>query len=302
MAERLADTNTNPAKHSSYRLTDSGLLVPPSLPSADSNGHSHSYEAFTNRAFYVAMDKATIKLAPRASKVMDVAAGVGAMTKLYLEAGKLPFDGMLVAVDIDKTAVEAMKQKFANDPRIEVEEGPAEKLPAKDNSVDLVIIGNAIHLTDVPSTLAEAYRVLAPGGTLVVSSAYTKDHAYPLDGSGLWKRLAVGAIRNVKDQGFKPEHPKDYLNYDVADYMSMMEEAGFSEVSKPLLPVAMMDRKDVIAICEYNDFAEGSLPGVPTEIAIEALTKSAVDQFNRLEETETPPYFPRGWMLVKATK
>lgn len=309
MTERLLNLSPKSTTSPRYTETQSGLLAPHHVVLPDSNGNGHSYEGFTNRDFYVAIDKATIRLAPSAARVMDVAAGVGAMTNLYLKAEKLPSDGMIVAVDIDETAVEAMKTKFANEPRVAVEVGTAENLPAKDKTVDLVIIGNAIHLTDVPETLAEAYRVLAPGGSLVVSSAYTKDFAMPsfdcagetIDSKRQWTKLAIEAIKDVKRQGQVPGHPINYLNYEVKDYVEMMQEVGF-KTEKPLLPVAMMGKDDVIAICEYKDFAEGSLPGVPLDMAVSALRDSANKEFDRLKNDEKPAYFPRGWMLLKAVK
>lgn len=52
----------------------------------------------------------------------------------------------------------------------------AEKLPIKDNSFDLVISYSAIdHLDDYKNFIKESYRILKPGGQLLVSSHLDKD-------------------------------------------------------------------------------------------------------------------------------
>lgn len=98
-------------------------------------------------------------LAPGRS-VVDVAAGTGKLTRL------------LVASGADVLAVEpvpAMRAALAAAvPSVVVLDGTAEALPLADATVDAVTVAQAFHWFDQPAALAEAARVLRPGGTLAL--------------------------------------------------------------------------------------------------------------------------------------
>jgi SAM-dependent methyltransferase len=80
-----------------------------------------------------------------ARRVADVGAGTGKLTRSLLARG------------LEVTAVE---------PLAEMREILAADLPLADDSVDLVTYGQAWHWVEVEPALAEAARVLRPGGTL----------------------------------------------------------------------------------------------------------------------------------------
>ncbi len=88
----------------------------------------HSYEAFSQRPFYRAMDRLTISLAPVAERVLDMATGTGAMISLLLEEGKLRPGGRVTGVDVDQTAIDAAMEKF-HDPAIRFLCASVEALP-----------------------------------------------------------------------------------------------------------------------------------------------------------------------------
>jgi SAM-dependent methyltransferase len=53
-------------------------------------------------------------------------------------------------------------------PGVPVARGVAERLPLRDRSVDAVVVAEAFHWFDAPVALAEARRVLRPGGGLAL--------------------------------------------------------------------------------------------------------------------------------------
>jgi ubiquinone/menaquinone biosynthesis C-methylase UbiE len=94
------------------------------------------------------------------SRVLDLAAGTGKLTRLLI-----PLGATLVAVE----PVAGMRRILqAALPRLEVREGTAEAIPLADTSLDAVTCAQAFHWFDGPKALAEIRRVLRPGGGLAV--------------------------------------------------------------------------------------------------------------------------------------
>ena len=103
--------------------------------------------------------------------MLDVGFGTGLVAREALAligpAGSLvgvdPSPGMLAASGFGGTGTAAA------DPRIELREGRAEALPVADRDVDFVSMGYALrHVGDLGAAFAEFYRVLRPGGRVLV--------------------------------------------------------------------------------------------------------------------------------------
>jgi SAM-dependent methyltransferase len=92
------------------------------------------------------------------SRVLDLAAGTGKLTRLLAATGT-----ELVAVE----PVSAMRDVLtAALPQVEALDGTAERIPLPDVSVDAVVVGQAFHWFDGDAALAEIHRVLVPHGRL----------------------------------------------------------------------------------------------------------------------------------------
>ncbi len=155
----------------------------------------------------------------------------------------------------------------------------------------------------MPVTLAEASRVLRSGGTLIMSSAYVKDIAYGQGGKLQWGRLVLKAQKKARAKGFSPQAPMELMNFTQADYTEQLRLLQFSGI-EVLVKEARMEVDDVAAICQYDEFARGALPGVPVDDAKDALIASAEELFGDMRNRHpgTAPYFPRGWMILSAKK
>ena len=104
----------------------------------------------------------------RGRRVLDAACGEGYGTALLATVAQ-----SAVGVDIDAAAVQRARDACRDRGNARFVEGSVAALPLPDASVDLVVSFETIeHLAaaDQPRMIAEFARVLAPGGTLLLSS------------------------------------------------------------------------------------------------------------------------------------
>jgi ubiquinone/menaquinone biosynthesis C-methylase UbiE len=96
-------------------------------------------------------------------RVLEVGAGTGASFPYY------PSDAQVVATEPDPHMLARARERLEklSNANIELRQAPAEQLPFADASFDHVIASLMLcTVRDQPKALAEARRVLKPGGTL----------------------------------------------------------------------------------------------------------------------------------------
>lgn len=104
--------------------------------------------------------------------VLDIASGDGVLAELLA-----PHAGRYVCVDASPRVVAAARERLRRYPNVEVREGDMHALPFADAGFDLVVLMHALTYAAKPAqAVAEAARVLRPGGRLLLSSLARHEH------------------------------------------------------------------------------------------------------------------------------
>jgi len=144
--------------------------------------------------------------------VLDLGSGAG--FDAFLAAQKVGATGKVIGVDmtpemIDKARQNVAKGKITN---VEFRLGEIESLPVEDQSVDVIISNCVINLVpDKNRAFQEAYRVLKPGGRLMVSdvvltkplSQAIRDSVEAYIGCLSGALLKSDYLKAIADAGFK---------------------------------------------------------------------------------------------------
>jgi len=159
-------------------------------------------------------------------EIADLGCGEGYLT---VEAAR--FAKRVIAVDRSETALARAKKLAAranalSEPRerrararvgefegrslsnIEWKRGDLEKLPLKDASVDVALLSQALHHAESPATaVAEAARIVRPGGRVLVLDLRRHDEAW------------------VRDLGDK------WLGFEDAELAALLKQAGLTAIN-----------------------------------------------------------------------
>ncbi len=146
--------------------------------------------------------------------VLDLGSGGG--IDVFLASQKVGNDGMVIGVDMTSEMVEmaennAREGEYKN---VEFKLGEIENLPIEDGSIDLIISNCVINLTpDKSVAYNEAFRVLKPGGRILVSDLVTEGHIPEEIRKNFqaWTECIAGAMKKQ-------------------DYLDVIADAGFKDV------------------------------------------------------------------------
>ena len=123
-------------------------------------------------------------------RILDVAAGTGTSSAALAHRG-----ATVVALDFSPGMIAEGRRR---NPKIEFVEGDAERLPFGDDEFDAVTISFGLRNVEHPkAALAEMYRVLKPGGRLVVCEFSKPPRAVFRAGYAAYMRFVMPVVATV---------------------------------------------------------------------------------------------------------
>jgi arsenite methyltransferase len=168
--------------------------------------------------------------------VLDLGSGGG--IDVLLSARRVGPTGKAIGLDMTDgmLALARANQQRAGLQNVDFLKGEIEHIPLPDNSVDVIISNCVINLSgDKDRVIAEAFRVLKPGGRFAVSDVVVKGHGVPADvrhSMQLWVGCVAGALEEesyrekLARAGFEAVDVAPTRVYQVADAKQFLAAAG----------------------------------------------------------------------------
>jgi len=168
--------------------------------------------------------------------VLDLGSGGG--IDVLLSARRVGVTGKAYGLDMtdEMLALARENQRKAGLPNVEFLKGEIEQIPLKDASVDVVISNCVINLSaDKDRVLAEAFRVLRPGGRFAVSDIVVRGSvsADLRRNIELWVGCVAGALeeseyrQKLARAGFEAIDLEPTRIYRAADAVALLTGSGF---------------------------------------------------------------------------
>jgi ubiquinone/menaquinone biosynthesis C-methylase UbiE len=167
--------------------------------------------------------------------VLDLGSGGG--IDVLLSAKRVGPTGKAYGLDMtdEMLALARENQKKAGIPNVEFLKGAIENIPLPDNTVDVIISNCVINLSgDKNRVLAEAFRVLKPGGRFAISDVVVRG-SVPTDirkSMELWVGCIAGALEeyeyreNLARAGFESIDVEPTRVYKMEEAREFLEAAG----------------------------------------------------------------------------
>ncbi|MFC3418191.1 demethylmenaquinone methyltransferase [Salinicoccus hispanicus] len=163
--------------------------------------------------------------------VLDVCCGTGDWT---IQLSETAPDARVIGIDFSEKMLEVAEEKTVGHSNIELTQGNAMALPFDDGSFDYVTIGFGLrNLPDYKKAIDEFYRVLKPGGTLVVLETSIPENKLVNQGFDFYFGTIMPTLGGLiadrsKEYEWLYESTSAFLSKN--ELKSMMAESGFTNL------------------------------------------------------------------------
>ena len=171
--------------------------------------------------------------------VLDLGSGGG--IDVLLSAARVGPTGKAYGLDMTDDMLDLARenQQKSGLTNVEFLKGQIEHIPLPDNSIDVIISNCVINLSaDKDRVIAEAFRVLKPGGRFAVSDVVVRGDGLPeavRHSMELWVGCVAGALEEssyrdkLTQAGFEQVDLTPTRIYRAADARHFLDEAGISD-------------------------------------------------------------------------
>lgn len=179
-------------------------------------------------------------------EVLDIGCGLGG--GMQVAANRFP-NARITGVDANGSAIRVCRRRLRAFPDLSVRQANARQLPFSDKSFDMIFSVGVASYVGTPAFMAEAARVLRPGGTLSFSVGHTNktlpDQIRLINSLAAKNGLKVCKIVDITENVF------DAIAADVPRRMALIER-----VPAPFRGYAM-NWADMPGTQRYEEYVEG---------------------------------------------
>lgn len=219
--------------------------------------YDHHYDHHRGRNYHTRLSNQLIAALPENGTILDIGCGTGLFVEKYIARG-----GTAVGLDISARMVERARERCTGSEFIV---GEAATIPFRDGSFDAVSSMLVFsYIRDPEAMLSEAYRVLKPGGAIVICTLGKK-----LLTRGIPALYRIGEKIKVKHVVMK-DFGEHYYNEEEMD--TLFSQAGFSNITVKWCSFAHIDMIDPLfnLATKIEPFVERRVPQLAFNICVSA--------------------------------
>jgi ubiquinone/menaquinone biosynthesis C-methylase UbiE len=261
-------------------VSNDEVTAPPTFKQQEQSGwdskakhyDSHAGE-ITRKAVQLLLTAAEVKTGTR---LLDVACGPG-----YIAGYAAQLGAIATGVDFASGMIAEAKRNF---PNAEFQENDAEALVFEDNTFDVVISAfGLLHIADPDKAIAEAFRVLRPGGCYIFT-------VWSLPEKHDFFNLVINAIESYGTFDVPlPQAPPIFRFSEHDECVNALTTAGFSDIEVTELPLHWnpASPEDLLSFLEKSSVRMALILEKQTPHALAKIHQSILDRAQRFKRGES---------------